>query len=309
MPKPPASAVYGRAQREPLPLRPKEYPRERRLSAGVDKDPQTWQYPSTVGIRVIRHGKPPKPVDDDHAQFRRVSPLVTRKPCLRYLVATLPEGVHCPRCGIIQTVYELPLATSVSLAVRASARRTATDFRRWPGRSLRTPRSPSETGIESPIFMLTSKKGMSAFQIQRVYGLRFSYETAHSMCHKIRAALIDPALKAGRHRRNRRNHVGGKDRHTFHFRYSFKCCCKVLLGLSFPRVAGFYPSNHGPRAGSGRLRAYPRYPPINAFAAPRWKAAGDVRLLVLQPTCFLSRILGTSRRPLLGADDWNTTRI
>jgi hypothetical protein len=30
MPKPPASAVYGRAQREPLPLRPKEYPRERR---------------------------------------------------------------------------------------------------------------------------------------------------------------------------------------------------------------------------------------------------------------------------------------
>src|SRR5580700_6726886 len=32
MPKPPVSAVYGRAQREPLPLRPKEYPRERRPS-------------------------------------------------------------------------------------------------------------------------------------------------------------------------------------------------------------------------------------------------------------------------------------
>ncbi len=30
MPKPPVSAVYGRAQREPLPLRLKEYPRERR---------------------------------------------------------------------------------------------------------------------------------------------------------------------------------------------------------------------------------------------------------------------------------------
>src|SRR5580658_9608486 len=30
MPKPPVSAVYGRAQREPPPLRPKEYPRERR---------------------------------------------------------------------------------------------------------------------------------------------------------------------------------------------------------------------------------------------------------------------------------------
>ena len=32
MPKPPVSAVYGRARREPLPLRPKEYPRERRPS-------------------------------------------------------------------------------------------------------------------------------------------------------------------------------------------------------------------------------------------------------------------------------------
>ena len=32
MPKPPASAVYRRARREPLPLRPKEYPRERRPS-------------------------------------------------------------------------------------------------------------------------------------------------------------------------------------------------------------------------------------------------------------------------------------
>jgi hypothetical protein len=30
MPKPPASAVYRYARREPLPLRPKEYPRERR---------------------------------------------------------------------------------------------------------------------------------------------------------------------------------------------------------------------------------------------------------------------------------------
>ena len=36
MPKPPVSAVYGRAAREPLPLRPKEYPRERRpFASGI----------------------------------------------------------------------------------------------------------------------------------------------------------------------------------------------------------------------------------------------------------------------------------
>jgi hypothetical protein len=36
MPKPPASAVYRRATREPPPLRPKEYPRERRpFASGI----------------------------------------------------------------------------------------------------------------------------------------------------------------------------------------------------------------------------------------------------------------------------------
>ena len=36
MPKPPASAVYRCATREPLPLRPKEYPRERRpFASGI----------------------------------------------------------------------------------------------------------------------------------------------------------------------------------------------------------------------------------------------------------------------------------
>ena len=59
--------------------------------------------------------------------------------------------------------------------------------------------------------MLASKKGMSALQIQRMMGFG-SYETAHSMCHKIRAALIAPAVEAWRHRRDRRNLVGGKDK-------------------------------------------------------------------------------------------------
>jgi transposase-like protein len=37
-------------------------------------------------------------------------------------------------------------------------------------------------------FMLSSKKGMSALQIQRMLGMG-SYHTAHAMCHKIRVAL------------------------------------------------------------------------------------------------------------------------
>ena len=44
--------------------------------------------------------------------------------------------------------------------------------------------------------MLSSKKGMSALQIQRMMGFG-SYDTAHLMCHKIRAALIAPEQKLG----------------------------------------------------------------------------------------------------------------
>jgi transposase-like protein len=44
--------------------------------------------------------------------------------------------------------------------------------------------------------MLTSKKGISALQIQRIMGFG-NYGTAHSMCHKIRAALIEPETKLG----------------------------------------------------------------------------------------------------------------
>src|SRR6185312_16379230 len=59
--------------------------------------------------------------------------------------------------------------------------------------------------------MLTSKKGISALQIQRMMGFG-SYETAHSMCHKIRAALIEPQKKLGGIVEVDETWVGGKDK-------------------------------------------------------------------------------------------------
>jgi IS1 family transposase len=58
--------------------------------------------------------------------------------------------------------------------------------------------------------MLTSKKGISALQIQRQMGFG-SYETAHSMCHKIRAALVEPETKLGGIVEVDETYVGGKD--------------------------------------------------------------------------------------------------
>ena len=42
--------------------------------------------------------------------------------------------------------------------------------------------------------MLTSKKGIAALQVQRMFGFG-SYSTAHYMCHRIRAGLADHAFR------------------------------------------------------------------------------------------------------------------
>jgi transposase-like protein len=60
-------------------------------------------------------------------------------------------------------------------------------------------------------FMLASKKGMSALQIQRMMGFG-SYNTAHMMCHKIRAALIEPEEKLGGIVEVDETFIGGKAR-------------------------------------------------------------------------------------------------
>jgi hypothetical protein len=101
-----------------------------------------------------------------------------------------PDGViACPRCGSVRC-YELKTmpfkwecmdcgeSTSYRFSVIAKTifENTNKPLRDW-FRVLR--------------FMLTSKKGMSALQIQRMMGFG-SYKTAWEMCHKIRTALIEP---------------------------------------------------------------------------------------------------------------------
>lgn len=100
-----------------------------------------------------------------------------------------PDGVvRCPRCGNAK-VWELkaklfhwqcakcgPREYRFSVLVSTVFQDTKIGLRDW---------------FRVIHMMLTGKKGVAALEVQRVLGFG-SYRTAHYMCHRIRAALVDP---------------------------------------------------------------------------------------------------------------------
>jgi hypothetical protein len=124
-------------------------------------------------------------------QFERMFP--NEDACDAFLVARRwPNGPSCPRCGS-DRVY--PLATMkykwecpdcreggayrFSHLVGTIFENTKVDLREW---------------FRVIHLILTAKKGVSARQVHRYMGFG-SYQTAWYMCHRIRAALVDPDFR------------------------------------------------------------------------------------------------------------------
>jgi transposase-like protein len=115
--------------------------------------------------------------------------------CRTYLVARRwPRGVHCPRCGAPEPT-ELP-DRPWHWQCYQCAPQTSYRFSHIAGTIFENTNKPLREWFRVTHMMLTSKKGVSALQVKRVMGFG-SYETAWSMCHKIRAALIEPETKLG----------------------------------------------------------------------------------------------------------------
>ena len=115
--------------------------------------------------------------------------------CKTYLQARRrPDGVTCPRCGNLEVhpVKSMPFKWQCYSCTPNSGYR----FSVIAGTIFENTNKPLRDWFRVVHLLLASKKGMSALQIQRVMGFG-SYETAHSMCHKIRAALIAPEAKLG----------------------------------------------------------------------------------------------------------------
>ena len=128
--------------------------------------------------------------------------------CKSYLKARRwPEGVKCPRCGN-PAVYDLP-----SRKWHWQCEKCAKDGYRFSviaGTIFENTNKPLRDWFKVAHLMLASKKGMSALQIMRYMGFG-SYKTAWGMCHKIRAALIEPAIKLGGIVEVDETFIGGKD--------------------------------------------------------------------------------------------------
>jgi transposase-like protein len=114
--------------------------------------------------------------------------------CKAYLMRRRwPDGaIRCPRCQSERTYalanrpfhWECPDcrkggAYRFSVLVETIFEDTKVGLRTW---------------FKVIYLMLTSKKGISALQIHRMMGFG-SYQTAHHMCHRIRAGLIDPKFR------------------------------------------------------------------------------------------------------------------
>jgi transposase-like protein/IS1 family transposase len=151
----------------------------------------------------------PKPVHQmTIPQFEAMFP--DEDACKAYLVARRwGEEIHCPRCGAVVThpVKSMPFKWQCYSCAPNSGYR----FSHLTGTIFENTNKPLREWFRVVHLMLTSKKGMSALQIQRVMGFG-SYETAWSMCHKIRTALVEPETKLGGIVEVDETFIGGKEK-------------------------------------------------------------------------------------------------
>jgi hypothetical protein len=113
--------------------------------------------------------------------------------CKAYLQARRwPVSIKCPRCGD-GNVYALK---NLAFHWECAACRQGGGYRFsvLVGTIFENTKIGMRDWFRVIHMMLTSKKGVAALEVQRVMGFG-SYRTAHYMCMRIRAGLVDPAFR------------------------------------------------------------------------------------------------------------------
>lgn len=105
--------------------------------------------------------------------------------CMRFLIQSRwPEGFICPRCGGREYWWKEARGLLRCKNCNYEASPTA-------GTVMHRSRQPLTLWFQAAYLVTTHTPGMSALQFQRQVGLH-NYETAFTMLHKLRAAMVRP---------------------------------------------------------------------------------------------------------------------
>ena len=108
----------------------------------------------------------------------------TEEACREYLLQLRwPDGFRCPRCGGGESS---PVRT-ILLRCRVCRHQTSVTA----GTIFQDTRTPLHVWFQAMWWVTTQKNGASALGLQRVLGLK-RYETAWTMLHKLRRAMVRP---------------------------------------------------------------------------------------------------------------------
>src|ERR1700734_385246 len=115
--------------------------------------------------------------------------------CRAYLASRRwPNGAVCPRCSKQDHVYSIAKPWHWECANPECRKGNAYRFSLTVRTIFENTKYPLRVWFHVLYLILTSKKGISALQIQRMIGSG-SYSTAFYMCHRLRAAMNDPDFR------------------------------------------------------------------------------------------------------------------
>lgn len=124
-----------------------------------------------------------------------------------------PEGPFCPHCGELENVTRLKGKSHRAGLIQCNS--CAKNFTVTVGTLFERSKVPLNKWLLATYLLSSSKKGMSAKQIERMLGV--TYKTAWFMMHRIREAMKDDSPVGGLGGQNKvveadETYVGGKQR-------------------------------------------------------------------------------------------------
>ena len=147
--------------------------------------------------------------------FADLAPYFSNEPKAIEFIESLmwPDGPHCPHCGCVDKQYRIQAKGETRTSARPGLHKCGHCRKQYTvkvGTIFESSKIPMHKWLMVIYLMCSSKKGISAKQIERTIGV--SYKAAWFMCHRIRLAMTQEPLvgKLGGIVEVDETYVGGK---------------------------------------------------------------------------------------------------